>query len=146
MDIVSFQAGADFLDVFRNGLYAQLDQSTAGLRRVAGIFPEASVYAAYGFMLLVFNVELWLRGILPRWSGTGAVAMATILLISTSSSAYIGLASYAIVLLTRLGLVPRVSRRIAWVYAGALFSRCARRSCSFCMRRCATARAPYSTT
>lgn len=95
-----------FFDFFRNGSYAQLDQAVSGVVRVAGIFPEPSAYALYGFVWFVFNAELWQRGVAPRWTGAGAVALLAALLLSTSSTAYIGLAAYGVVLAVRKILFP----------------------------------------
>jgi hypothetical protein len=105
-DMIFYPLNIDVLDFFRNGNYAQLSQETSGFHRIAGVFPEASAYAAYGFMLLVFNTELWLRGIVSRWSGAAALALGLVLFIGTSSSAYVGLAGYALILALRLVFVP----------------------------------------
>ena len=59
-------AGTPFnavIEFFRNGHYAQLDQSIGGLNRMNGIFPEASGFAAYGGAWMIFMSELWLRNI-----------------------------------------------------------------------------------
>lgn len=95
-----------FQRFFRNGFYAQLDQSLDGYARMTGIFPEAAVYSAYGFVWLVFTTELWLRGIESRWTGWGALLLGTALLLSTSTTAVIGLAAYAAILSLRLLLLP----------------------------------------
>jgi hypothetical protein len=57
-------------------------------------------------VLLVFTTELWLRGIAPRWNGSGALLLAAALLLSTSSTAYAGLACYAAALVVRLVFMP----------------------------------------
>jgi hypothetical protein len=80
-----------WLDVFRNGSYAQLNQQVGGLRRIAGVQAETSAYASYGLVFFVFATELWLRGILPRRAGPLALVLLALLAITTSSSAYVGL-------------------------------------------------------
>lgn len=95
------------LKIFRNGYYAQLDQTVEGFARMTGIFPEAAVYASYGFIWMVFTCELWLRDIEPRYTGWGAAALAAALILSTSTTAYVGLAAYAIILSCRMALIPR---------------------------------------
>jgi hypothetical protein len=95
-----------FFDLFRNGNYAQLDQEYQGFVRIRGLAPESSSYAGFGFAYFVLNVELWYRSIRPRATGFAALALALILLISTSSSAYVGLAGYALFFMLRLLLLP----------------------------------------
>jgi hypothetical protein len=104
------------LQFFRNGSYAQLDQSYGGFVRINGIAPEASSYADYAFCWFVLIFECWLRGIKPRWTGITAVAMLALLLFSTSGTAYVALTGYGVVLLIRL-LVPDnvMSRRMVTI-------------------------------
>lgn len=90
----------------RNANYAQLDQSYGGFTRITGFFPEASAYAALGFALFVISLECWLRGVRPRLTGAAALAMVIMLLISTSSSAYLSLAGYFAVIVIRLMVFP----------------------------------------
>ncbi len=94
------------IDAFRNGHYAQLDQSIGGLSRMTGIWPEASGFAAFGGAWLIFMTELWLRGIKPKATGFAAVFLTSALALSTSSTAYVTLLGYAGVLGLRTLLVP----------------------------------------
>ncbi len=94
------------LDIFRNGNYAQLDQSVAGFRRINGVQPEPSSYASYGFALFAINAELWLRNIRGRAAGTAALALAVMLICTTASTAYVALAGYTIVIGLRLLFTP----------------------------------------
>lgn len=96
--------------IFRNGSYAQVEQSIGGFVRIAGIFPEPSTYAGYGFCWLALTVELWLRDVLPRRTGPAAAAMAITLVISTSSSAYVSLAVYALIIFLRMVMFPSFFR------------------------------------
>jgi hypothetical protein len=108
------------LKFFRNGFYAQLDQSFDGLVRMNGIWPEPSVFAAYGFAWLVFTTELWLRDVEPRWTGRSTLILAFALLISTSATAYIGLAAHSLIIGLRILLFPgSVSARKALVFLSA---------------------------
>lgn len=108
--------------IFKNGSYAQLDQTIGGFERVTGILPEASAYAAYGFCWLVLVAELWLRDVLPRRTGLAAVMVGAMLIISTSSTAYVSLAAYALLLLGRFAVftVPQRVEKLTWMIAGAL--------------------------
>jgi hypothetical protein len=96
----------DLLDVFRNANYAQLSQQDQGFVRINGIFPETSAYSAYAFVWFVFTTELWLRDVSPRATGFCAAGLAGILVFSTSSSAYVGLAGYTAILLLRAIVFP----------------------------------------
>jgi hypothetical protein len=93
---------AAFFAFFRNGFYAQLDHSFDGVARMTGIFPEAAVYSAYGVVWMVFLIELWLRGIETRYTGPAALLLSLALLGSTSSTAYLGIAAYGVLLGLRL--------------------------------------------
>lgn len=120
--VLAGTAYASFLGFFRNGYYAQLNQSFGGLVRMNGIWPEPAAYAAYGFAWLVFNTELWLRNVESRWTGPASMVLALALLASTSSTAYAGLLAYGVILLLRWILAPgdvRPRKAIVFV-AGAL--------------------------
>ncbi len=95
------------LNFFRNGSYAQLDQSFGGYVRIAGIMPEASTYAAFAAGWLAFLTELWLRDVMPRRTGGLAIVMTLVLVCSTSSTAYVFLTAYALVLTARMLWFPR---------------------------------------
>ncbi|MFC3173496.1 hypothetical protein ACFOD9_04450 [Novosphingobium bradum] len=103
----------------RNGIYMQLDQSFGGFARITGISPETSLYVSFGFAWFVFVAELWLRNVDRRWSGPASLAMLVTLVASTSSTAYVGLAGYGLLVIVRLvyfaGAVPA---RKALVLAG----------------------------
>lgn len=94
------------IEFFRNGRYAQLDQSIGGLRRMNGIWPEASGFAAFGSAWLIFTTELWLRDVHARAAGFAAALLGIALLLSTSSTAYVTLAGYGAVLALRTLLLP----------------------------------------
>lgn len=106
--------------IFRNGSYAQLEQSVGTYLRIAGIMPEPSAYAGYGFCWFVFTAEMWLRDILPRRTGPAAAAMMLVLILSMSSTGYVGLGAYAVVLVLRMGLFPTFfrARKIFWLVGG----------------------------
>ncbi len=106
-DLVLSAAGhADALNVLRNASYAQLSQEVAGARRISGSFPETSAYSLFAFNWLVLMTELRLRGVKPLWTGATAVALAGLLLLTTSSTAYLGLGAYGLVLLARAFFTP----------------------------------------
>ena len=98
-----------FFALFRNGNYAQLDQQLGGFVRLNALFPEPSVYATYCFGWFCFMAECWYRDVMPRRTGATALGLLAILLASTSSSAYISLAVYTLVLAVRM-LLPGAAR------------------------------------
>lgn len=107
LDIILSKVGLrDFLDFFRNGNYAQLVQEVGTVQRVSGIFPEPSAYAAYAFAFWVLNTELWMRAERPRMTGITSLALLTMLLLTTSSTAYVSVAGYAVILALRMAFTP----------------------------------------
>ena len=94
------------LAAIRNGNYAQLEQNYNGFVRITGVFPEASMFATYTSVWLVFMTECWLRNIRPALTGACAGMLAAILVFSTSTSAYIALGLYGIILAARFLFLP----------------------------------------
>jgi hypothetical protein len=99
----------DFFELFRNGNYAQLDQSFGDFVRIRGLFTESSAFAEFGFAYFVLNAELWYRAIRPRATGCVALALAALLFFSTSSTAYVALGCYLIFFLLRFFAMPNIA-------------------------------------
>lgn len=95
------------VDFVRNGSYSQLNQSTDTFARIAGFMAEPSNFARFGTVWLIFSLELWLRRVSPRGTGIAALTMLAVLAVSTSSTAYVGLAAYAAILAFRFLALPR---------------------------------------
>ncbi|WP_068084562.1 O-antigen ligase family protein [Novosphingobium rosa] len=113
-------------EVMRNGSYAQLDQSVSGFVRIRGFFPESSSYADFAFAYFTLNAELWYRSIWPRETGATALALAMLLVISTSSTAYLALAAYLgffalrVIMMPHLAQMGRVKQLVMATLAGGL--------------------------
>lgn len=113
------------LEYVRNGGYAILvGGELGGLQRVSGTFPETSAFSAFTLPLFAFTFSLWLSKVRPTWSAVLALASLAFLLISTSGTAYFGLAVYLVCLGLALawrglarGNVPRLG---ALLLAGML--------------------------
>jgi hypothetical protein len=105
-----------FFTFFRNGTYAQLEQSYGVFSRMSGFFPEASAYSAFAFIWFVFMFECWYAGVRPRATGLSAVALAGVLVFSTSASAYASMAGYAAIFLLRMLLVPQSVKLSSMLY------------------------------
>ena len=108
------------VDFFRNGNYSQLDQQTKSFIRIGGIMPEPSVYANFGLAWFILCFELWLRHIRPLATGFAAALMVVVLVFSTSSTAYVGLAGYALILVVRAMLMPPYLRADKMIAIGAM--------------------------
>ena len=92
--------------LFRNSAYAQFDNEVGGFVRIRGLFPEASAYAAFGFILFVTNAEMWYRSIRKKATGLATVVMGVVLFFSTSSTAYFGLVIYGLFFALRIIALP----------------------------------------
>jgi hypothetical protein len=89
--------------VFRNAHYAMLDQTMmSSVHRIAGIMPEPSAYASYGCVMLALMTELWMRGVAAKMTGIAALAMLTLIILSTSSSGYVTVGAYGFIILVRI--------------------------------------------
>jgi hypothetical protein len=82
----------DLLFVFKNATYVIMSGELAGLVRISGLFSETSGFSYYSIGLLGYVHYLWLRGYKTSWSGTVSILTLVLLLLSTSGTAYVGLA------------------------------------------------------
>jgi hypothetical protein len=104
------------LEPLRNANYTVFDTyEVGGVARVQGTFPEASMFAMFTLPLLAFTSNLWLSGAFSPHSGVLALCSLFLLLISTSGTAYVGLAAYLVIVSIQLaarlfttGTVPRL--------------------------------------
>ncbi|MBD2841015.1 glycoside hydrolase [Erythrobacter rubeus] len=120
----------DFLAIFRNASYAQLDATASGFVRIRGLLAEASIYAGLGFALFVATAEMWYRSIRSSVTGWTAIGLAMMLVLSTASTAYVALAVYAALFMLRAILFPSAApagklMRAAIAAFGAVFFLCA---------------------
>lgn len=125
IDIVSHVTGLDLLSVVKTASYADLTgMELGGLLRISGTFSETSAFAFFTMSLFAFSVNLWLLAYRPWIAGSLAVASAIALLISTSGSAYVGLAGYLIVqLFSSPGRIARIAgpRKLRlWIVMGCV--------------------------
>lgn len=125
LDVFSFNLGAPhILDVFRTANYAMaVDQVMAGIKRMAGGFPEASAFGFHTMGLFGF----WLQYVFDRgqfrFASAALLATLTVLILSTSSSAYVaamGLFFGFAIFNWRSLLSASTSRYTAWILGGTL--------------------------
>ena len=98
LDLVTAATHTGFLlDVIHTGAYAFLtDDESAGLKRISGSFAEASAFATFSLDLLAVNLTLFVLRVRPGLTGFYSLALVALLLLSTSSTAYAGLAVFAL--------------------------------------------------
>ncbi len=85
------------LDVVHTGAYAFLtDDEAGGLKRISGSFSETSSFASFSLALLAVNLALFVLRVRPRLTGFHSFALVAFLLLSTSSTAYVGLAIFGL--------------------------------------------------
>jgi hypothetical protein len=102
MDLLNFHLGfPDIITPFKNATYAMVDQSMHGLRRVSGLFSETSAFSGFTIGILTFAYFLFRYRMWPLVSGGVAALSALLLLISTSSSAYLGLFAFGLAVLAQ---------------------------------------------
>jgi hypothetical protein len=96
LDLATWGTGsADLLSVIRNANYRMLDDATTlGMKRIVGSFPEASTFAYFTLGWFAFCARLWLSDRHRRVAGLLALLSLVVLLLSTSSTGYGGLAGF----------------------------------------------------
>lgn len=101
LDIATFATGTSFvIDWLRQGGYTLWqDNSVAGLKRISGLFQEASIYSIYGMTIAGILYGLYINDYRPRLTGVLLVATVGLLILSTSSTAYVSLALTGSILL-----------------------------------------------
>jgi hypothetical protein len=111
-----------FVDFMRNANYAQTNQTAFGIVRITGIFTEPAAYAGFAFGWFVFLTECWLRDVMPKRTGPAALAMGLVLFCSTSSTAYVSLGAYILLLVLRGAILPQYLdlRKVLTLMAGLL--------------------------
>ena len=83
----------DALKFIKNGNFTYLDTAELnGIKRISGSFSEASGFAGFTLRLFAISFSFWLERYASRISGAIAGISLVLLAISTSTTAYIGLA------------------------------------------------------
>lgn len=80
------------LEFIRNANYAILENDRAhGLLRIQGTFSETSSFSSFSLALFAALMICWRRGLRPRWTGPLCIAHLLLLLLSTSTTAYVAM-------------------------------------------------------
>lgn len=122
IDLATYATGTgDFLGFMRNAKYTlHNDTEVSGLKRIVGSFTETSVFARSTLGVLGFTGTLWLCGWRWRWTGLLALASIVLLVLSTSSTAIVGLPVMALLLyISSLQIAIGKAKPTAWLF-GAL--------------------------
>jgi hypothetical protein len=100
LDLITyFTNTTELLSIIRNASYAMLvDDEAAGFKRIVGSFPEASSFGSATMGYFAFTARLWLLGIYQRLSLPLCLLSLFAVLFATSTTAYVGLAVYLIVI------------------------------------------------
>ena len=85
--------------LLRNASYAVFESyEIGGLVRITGAFAEASGFAGFTIPLMAFVGSLWRSGFRRQVTGPLAFVLLALLLLSTSSTAYVAVGLYAVFL------------------------------------------------
>lgn len=119
VDLATYATGtADILSFMRNAKYTlHNDTEVSGLKRIVGSFTETSVFARSTLGVLGFAGTLWLCGWRWRWTGLLAAASIILLVLSTSSTAIVGLPVMAALLyVSSLQIAIKKTSSTAWIF------------------------------
>jgi len=117
INLVEFYAGIPSILAFvRNGNYTQFNNDvSSGLVRIQGTFYETSMFSTFTIPLFAFCSSWWLSDRKARVPGMLALISLSLLLLSTSGTAYTGLAIYLSIVAARMlykaygsGWLPRL--------------------------------------
>ena len=105
-DLLTYLTGtAELMSVIRNANYAmQVGVAIGGVKRLAGSFTEASAFGAITLFFFALSLELWLSNRFRKVAGAIALSSFVAILFATSSSTYVGLGVYGLLLWLRCGL------------------------------------------
>ena len=100
------------LKFIRNAEFTQLFHAKVfGMKRITGSFSEASAYAGAAMGMMAFCLRLWRGGVMKRVTGPLALIVLITVVLSTSTTAYVALAAYLIVVYSfaAVGIDPALS-------------------------------------
>jgi hypothetical protein len=106
LDLVTYATNtAELLSFIRNSTYSTLsDTEIAGLKRIVGSFVEPSSFGYWTLGYFAFTTSLWLSGIATRLMLSLSCLSFVSLLLSTSTTAYVGLAAFLFVQYAVVGM------------------------------------------
>jgi len=123
LDLLTYFTGtADLLSFIRNSTYTiYADDQAGGLKRIVGSFTESSSFGSMTLGYFALTLRLWLMGLYPRFTLIVTFLSLLALLFATSTTAYVGLAIYFVMLYAEM-LVRALSRsgtpQMRWLVFG----------------------------
>jgi hypothetical protein len=113
LDVTTYLTNTtELLSFIRNSTYQTLAEvEFAGFKRVIGSFVEASSFGYWTLGYFAFTTSLWLSGIATRSTLSLSLLSLVALLLSKSSTAYVGVAAFLFVQYVLIG-VKFLSRRV----------------------------------
>jgi hypothetical protein len=96
LDFATYETDAQgLMSIIRNANYRMLDDAElSGIKRLVGSYSEAGAYAYATIGFLAFFLNQWLAGINVRLSGSLALMLLLTLLACTSTTAYVSITIY----------------------------------------------------
>lgn len=106
LDLATYATNTtELLSFIRNSSYSMLAETElAGMKRIVGSFVEASAFSYWTLGYFAFVTSLWLSGVVPRLTLSLSVLSLFALLLSTSTTAYVGLAAFLLVQYAAIGI------------------------------------------
>ena len=96
LDVLTYATNTtELMSFIRNSTYSVLsDNNLDGVRRIVGSFVETSSFAYWTLGYFAFTTTLWLNGVATRLTLSLSALSFVVLLLSTSTTAYVGLPVY----------------------------------------------------
>lgn len=121
VDLAGHIANVDALAFVRNGNYAMLtDNEIKGFKRICGGFAEAGAFTFVAVGFYAFSLQLWLHNVRPKLNGTLVIVMAVVIILATSTTAYVTFLLYSLIVyaecITRMRMGSR--RNLLYLSAG----------------------------
>jgi hypothetical protein len=106
LDLGTYWTGTgDLMYFIRNSTYSMLNETEIdGLKRIVGSFVEASQFSYWTLGYFAYTSSLWLSGVNPRLNLALSFLSLLTLVLSTSTTAYVGLAIYLCLLFAKTAL------------------------------------------
>jgi hypothetical protein len=98
LDVATYATDTrELMSIIRNANYSVLDGAElGGIKRIVGSYPEAGAYASVAIGFFAFFLRQWLAGINWRLNGAIALMLLLTLLACTSTTGYVSLLIYAV--------------------------------------------------
>jgi hypothetical protein len=123
LDVATYATDTrELMSIIRNANYRMLDEAElGGIKRIVGSYSEAAAYAYAAVGFFAFFFHQWLAGINVRLNGALALMLLLTLLACTSTTAYVSLSIYSLLVflscITRTMLGRSTSQQTLYLFA-----------------------------